>query len=81
MVLIPNNQIFLLQIVERAERHVIAAMLRHMGLITEAQNFSNALVQNLPLAADSQAKFSLLSKKSSQVVVWITSRGQIQQEW
>jgi hypothetical protein len=81
MILTPNNQIFDFQVVERAERYVIAAMLKHMGLITEAQNFSKALAENLPLAADSQAKFSILSKKSSQVVVWITSRGQIQKEW
>eukprot|EP00029_Vermamoeba_vermiformis_P008050 TRINITY_DN365_c0_g1_i7.p1 TRINITY_DN365_c0_g1~~TRINITY_DN365_c0_g1_i7.p1 ORF type:complete len:4455 (+),score=2004.27 TRINITY_DN365_c0_g1_i7:138-13502(+) len=66
---------------ERAERVIIAAILKQMGLIAEAQQTVQLLTEGKEPTADTQGKLQLISKKSQQVVSWLMRRGQMQKEW
>jgi hypothetical protein len=66
---------------ERAERVIIAAILKQMGLIAEAQQTVQLLSEGKEPTADTQGKLQLISKKSQQVLSWLMRRGQMQKEW
>ncbi len=65
--------------IERAERYAIAVMLKHLGLVKEAQSLLQKVSAGELLPSDTKAKFSLLARQTwHQVGQWIHQRSQIE---
>lgn len=75
----PNAAVF----VDKAERLVVAAMLKHLGLSYDAKVFAHELAEGKqPDPADTSAlKLAHIGTFSGKVAKWITFRGQVEKEW
>jgi hypothetical protein len=68
--------------IERAERYAIAVMLKHLGLVKDAESLVQKVAAAEPLPNDTKAKFSLLARQTwQQVGQWIHQRSQIEADW
>jgi hypothetical protein len=67
--------------IERVERFVLAAILKHMGLIDAAHDFSIMLAEGKELPGDWIARFKYLGTQVFRVTTLIQRRGEMQKEW
>ena len=68
---------------EKAERCVVAAMLKHLGLVTEAISFIEMLEKDKKLAEQSESckKFLAIADEAIKVFTWLNERAQMENSW
>lgn len=66
---------------EKAERYAIAAMMKHAGLVDDAQAFTKTLADGGTPSAPTVGRFSFIAKKASSFASILTRRAEMQKAW
>lgn len=66
---------------ERAERYALAAMMKHAGLIDDAQVFAKTIAEGASLSGSHVGRFSFIAKKATAFSSILTRRAEMQKTW